>query len=153
MVVQVVKGLTELSQLVMVPVFPLKVNVPLVEPEQMVDPPVTLPPADGEVIVTVVADEVAGAHDPFCTIAWNIVVCVNAPDVYVELVLVILVQVVNGLTELSHPVMVPVFPDNVKVPLVAPEQMVDPPVTLPPTDPGFTVTVVADEVADAHDPL
>ena len=29
-----------------------------------------------------------------------------------------LVHVVNGLTELSHPVMVPVFPLNVKVPLV-----------------------------------
>ena len=65
MVVHVVKGLTELSQLVMVPVFPLNVNVPLVDPEQMVDPPVTLPPTDGEVIVTVVADEVAGVHDPF----------------------------------------------------------------------------------------
>ena len=49
--------------------------------------------------------------------------------------------------------MVPVFPDNVKVPLVAPEQMVVPPVTLPPTDEGFTVTVVADEVAGVHDPL
>ena len=49
--------------------------------------------------------------------------------------------------------MVPVFPDNVKVPLVEPEQIVDPPVTLPPTDEGFTVTVVADEVAGVHDPL
>ena len=65
MVVHVVKGLTELSQLVMVPVFPLNVNVPLVDPEQMVDPPVTLPPTDGEVIVTVVADEVAEVHEPF----------------------------------------------------------------------------------------
>ena len=64
-----------------------------------------------------------------------------------------LVHVVNGLTELSHPVMVPVFPLKVKVPLVAPEQMVEPPVTLPPTDAGFTVTVVADEVAGVHDPF
>ena len=64
-----------------------------------------------------------------------------------------LVHVVNGLTELSHPVIVPVFPDNVKVPLVAPEQMVVPPVTLPPTEPGFTVTVVAEEVAGVHDPF
>ena len=64
-----------------------------------------------------------------------------------------LVHVVNGLTELSHPVIVPVFPLSVNVPLVEPEQIVDPPVTLPPTEPGFTVTVVDDEVADAHDPL
>ena len=49
--------------------------------------------------------------------------------------------------------MVPVFPLSVNVPLVAPEQMVVPPVTLPPTEPGFTVTVVAEEVADAHDPF
>ena len=64
-----------------------------------------------------------------------------------------LVHVVNGLTELSHPVMVPVFPLKVRVPLVEPEQMVDPPVTLPPTEPGFTVTVVAEEVAGVHDPF
>ena len=69
MVVHVVKGLTELSQLVMDPVFPLKVNVPLVEPEQMVDPPVTLPPTDEGFTVTVVDDEVADEHEPFCTIA------------------------------------------------------------------------------------
>jgi hypothetical protein len=64
-----------------------------------------------------------------------------------------LVQVVNGLTELSHPVMVPVFPLKVRVPLVAPEQIVVPPVTLPPTEPGFTVTVVADEVSELQLPL
>ena len=64
-----------------------------------------------------------------------------------------LVQVVNGLTELYHPVIVPVFPLKVRVPLVAPEQIVDPPVTLPPTEPGFTVTVVAEDVAGVHEPF
>ena len=60
---------------------------------------------------------------------------------------------VNGLTELNQFTTDPVFPLNVNVPLVDPEQIVDPPVTLPPTEPGFTVTVVAEEVAGVHDPF
>jgi hypothetical protein len=81
------------------------------------------------------------------------VVCVNAPEVYVEEVLVIEVHVVNGLTELSQLVTEPVFPLKVKVPLVAPEHIVVPPETLPPTDAGLTVTVVAEEVAAVHEPF
>ena len=65
MVVQVLNGDTEDSQLTMDPVCPLSVNVPLVDPEQMVVPPVTLPPALVGLTVTVVAEEVAGAHEPF----------------------------------------------------------------------------------------
>ena len=59
----------------------------------------------------------------------------------------------KGLTELSQLVTDPVFPLKVKVPLVAPEQIVVPPDTLPPTDAGVTVTVVVDDVADEQDPL
>ena len=59
MVVHVVNGLTELSHLKILPVFPLKVNVPLVEPEQMVEPPLTEPPTDVGSTVTVVVDEFA----------------------------------------------------------------------------------------------
>ena len=59
------KGLTELSQLVTEPVFPLKVKVPLVAPEQIVVSPDTLPPTDAGVTVTVVVDDVAAVHEPF----------------------------------------------------------------------------------------
>jgi hypothetical protein len=64
-----------------------------------------------------------------------------------------LVQVVKGLTELNHFTTDPVLPDNVNVPLVEPEHIVEPPVTPPPTEPGLTVTVVADDVAGVHDPF
>ena len=74
-------GLTELSQLVTEPVFPLNVKVPLDKPEQIVVPPETLPPTDAGLTVTVVSDDVADEQEPLCTIAWNLVVCVNAPDV------------------------------------------------------------------------
>ena len=67
--------------------------------------------------------------------------------------MVIAVQVVNGETELSHLTIDPVLPLKVSNPLVDPEQIVVPPVTDPPTDPGRTVTVVADELSVAHEPL
>ena len=72
---------------------------------------------------------------------------------YVDDVLVMVVHVVNGFTELSHLNMLPVFPDKVNVPLVEPEQTVAPPLTEPPTDVGSTVTVVVDEFALEHVPL
>ena len=59
----------------------------------------------------------------------------------------------NGETELSHLSIDPVLPLKVRSPLVEPEQIVVPPVTLPPTDPAPTVTVVADEFTGAHEPL
>ena len=58
-------GLTELSHLSIDPVLPLKVSCALVEPEQIVVPPLTLPPAEAGLIVTEVADEFAAAHEPF----------------------------------------------------------------------------------------
>ena len=59
MVVHVVNGLTEYSQLLIEPVFPLNVSNPLVEPEQIFVPPETLPPTEPAVTVTVVVDEFA----------------------------------------------------------------------------------------------
>ena len=51
-----------------------------------------------------------------------------------------LVHEVNGATELSHLTTLPVLPVKVNAPLVAPEQMVVPPLTLPPTVRGLTNT-------------
>ena len=59
----------------------------------------------------------------------------------------------NGATELSHLRIDPVLPLKVSKPLVEPGQIVVPPVTEPPTEPGLTVTVVADELSAAHEPF
>ena len=75
------KGLTDDSHLVIVPVYPDKVNSPLVLPEQMVDPPVTEPPTEVGSTVTVVSAEIAKLQTPLVTTALNWVVCVKAPEV------------------------------------------------------------------------
>ena len=67
--------------------------------------------------------------------------------------LLIVVHEVNGFTELSHLSIDPVLPLKVSCALVEPEQIVVPPVTVPPTELGSTVTVVDDEFAEAHEPL
>ena len=68
-------------------------------------------------------------------------------------VFAISVQVSNGETELCHLTTGPVWPDKVKRLLVLPEQIVVPPVTVPPTDIGSTVTVVSKEFVAAQTPL
>ena len=62
-------------------------------------------------------------------------------------------QVVPASIDDCHLVIVPVCPESVSKALVLPEQMVVPPATPPPTEVGFTVTVVADELAELHTPL
>jgi hypothetical protein len=57
-----------------------------------------------------------------------------------------LVHVVNGATALSHLTTLPVLPDKVNVPLVAPEQMVVPPLTEPPTLGVLTLTTTESEL-------
>ena len=58
-VVHVVNGETELNQYKTEPELPSNINVPLVEPEQIVVPPLTEPPTEPAVTVTVVVDEFA----------------------------------------------------------------------------------------------
>ena len=62
-------------------------------------------------------------------------------------------QVVPASIDDCHLVTVPVCPESVNNALVLPEQMVVPPATLPPTEVGLTVTVVADELAALQTPL
>ncbi len=59
----------------------------------------------------------------------------------------ILVQEVNGLIEDSQRTTAPVCPAKVNKPLVVPEQIPVPPVTSPPIETAFTVTVIPFEVA------
>jgi hypothetical protein len=75
------------------------------------------------------------------------VVCVNAPDVYVNAVFEMSVQEVNGETDLCHFTTVPTFPDKVSNPLELPEHIDVPPETDPPLVVGETVTVVEVEFA------
>ena len=62
-------------------------------------------------------------------------------------------QLANGATELCHLVTVPVCPAKVSVPLVLPKHTFVPPVTLPPTEVGSTVTVTEMELATEQLPL
>ena len=62
MVVQVVNGATELSHLTTPPVLPLSVNVPLVEPEQIVAPPLAEPAIVGLLTVTTTESELSILH-------------------------------------------------------------------------------------------
>lgn len=151
--VHVVNGDTEDSQRITLPVSPLKVSVGAVLPEQMAEPPVTVPPTAAGVTVTVVEPELAEAHDPLCTTARNCVVAVIVPVTNVLVVLLMVVHVVNGDTDDSHLTTLPVSPLRVSVPPVEPEQIVDPPVTDPPVLGGLTVMVVDVEVADAQAPF
>ena len=64
MVVHVVNGDIELSHLTTVPVLPLNVSKPLVEPVQIFAPPVTLPPTVAGSTDTVVVAEFADEHAP-----------------------------------------------------------------------------------------
>jgi hypothetical protein len=64
MLVHVVNGATALSHLTTLPVLPLNVSVPLVDPVQMLVPPLTLPPTEVGLIVTVVVEEFAMGHVP-----------------------------------------------------------------------------------------
>ena len=68
-------------------------------------------------------------------------------------VFTISVQVLNGDTELCHLTMVPVYPDKVSNPLLLPEQMVVPPVTVPPTETGSTDINAGVEKAVEQTPL
>jgi len=65
----------------MVPVYSARVSNALVLPEQMVVPPVTVPPTEVGSTVTVVAAEFAKLQTPLVTTALNWVVCVKAPEV------------------------------------------------------------------------
>ncbi len=72
---------------------------------------------------------------------------------YVVAVIAIGVHVLNGDTELSQRTTEPVLPVKVNKPLVLPKQIVVPPLTVPATVAGFTVTVVVAEFALVQLPL
>src|SRR6185295_16525754 len=134
------------------PVFPASVIV-VVSPAQIgVAVAVAVPPTLVGFTTTVATVEVAGAHVPLVTIAWNSVVTVNTP--VFKLALIAPAISANGFTPVRdcHWI-VPVFPASVIV-VVSPAQIgVAVAVAVPPTLVGFTTTVATVEVAGAHVPL
>ena len=75
--VVVTKLSSELSQLVMVPVFPASVKVPELDPEQTVASAVTVPPTETGSTVMVAAAEFAEEQTPDFTTALYFVVAVK----------------------------------------------------------------------------
>lgn len=136
MLFHVVNGATDDSQRVIEPVWPDKVKLPGLLPVHMLLVPLIVPPTLAGSTVTVVKVAVAAGQGPLCTTARTRVVAVRfgKEKVFVELVL--LHQSVNGSAAYSHLKISPVYPDKVKVPELAPEQILVPPLTAPPTDNG-----------------
>ena len=64
-----------------------------------------------------------------------------------------LVHVLPPSVENSHLITLPVLPERVRVPLLAPLHTVAVPEVVPPTDVGDTVTVAVEEYTLAQDPL
>jgi len=150
-------GVTQLSvddcHLVTVPVCPDNVNVVLLVPEQTVALPATVPPTDTGLTVIVVSVEFAEEHTPLVITARYLVDIVKLVAVRVFEVFAIS----TGVTQLSvddcHLVIVPVWPDNVSVVLLVPEQTVALPAMVPPTDTRLTVIVASVEFIEEHTPL
>ena len=133
---------------------PVSVSRPLVLPEQIVVPPVTLPPTVFGSTVTVVLTEFASLHTPLLTTVRNMVVATRLPEMYVEVVAPeISVHELNGSDELCHFTTAPVLPESVSKPLGLSKQTVVPPVTVPATVAGSTVTFTEPEVAGLQTPL
>ena len=106
--VQVLNGDTALSHLTTVPTSPVMLSAAAVLPEHIGDAPVMVPAIVPDETVTMVESELAEAQLPLCTTARKAVVAVNGPDEYTVLVSFIIVQVVNGDTELSQRITFPV---------------------------------------------
>jgi hypothetical protein len=144
MIFQLLNGLIALSQRITPPVAPLSVRVPGALAVQIGDvPPLTVPPTEAGVTVTVVGFDSTVLHVPFLTTALNWVVAVKADEVWVVVVLVILFQVLKGEIALSHLKTLPELPLKVSKSDVDPSQIVVPPDTLPATVGASTVTIVA----------
>ena len=143
MLVHVVNGATELSHLTTLPVLPDKVNVPLVDPVQMLVPPLTLPPAVAGVTKTETESVFNILQAPFCTTARKAVDWVNVPVNSDVVVLLILFHDVNGEVELCHLKTFPVFPARLSDGPELPEQIGEPPPDIEPaTVCGVTVIVI-----------
>ena len=68
-VLHVLPPSVELSHLITLPVCPLSVNVPLLEPEQTVALDETVPPTETGLTVIVADEELAAVLTPLCTTA------------------------------------------------------------------------------------
>lgn len=106
--VQVLNGDTELSHRITSPVRPVTVNGPLLDPVQIDVPPVVDPPALSGVTTTTNESLFTDGQLPLPITALKAVLWLKAELVYPVVVLLIGVQVVNGDTELSQRIILPV---------------------------------------------
>ena len=128
------------------------VIAPAFDPEQTVASALIVPPTDiGSTVIVAVA-ELTDEHVPDFMIALYFVVAVKF-KYDCDAVTFAMVALVEKLSEeLSHPVMLPVYPDKVKVPELDPEHTVASALTVPPNDIGSTVIVAAAELTEGHVP-
>jgi hypothetical protein len=150
-------GVTQLStddcHFVIVPVCPDRVRVVLLVPVHTVVLPATEPPTDTGSTVTVASAELAEEHTPLVITARYFVVEVKLVAVRVVVVFAMSTGVTQLSTDDCHFVIEPVWPDNVRVVLLVPEQTVVLPAIVPPTEAGSTVIVASEELAVEHTPL
>src|SRR6185369_651334 len=127
----------------MAPVKPLTLSKPLLDPLQIVFAVPNVPPFDGASTVILMALEFASGHCPFFTMTRYHISDVSAPDVYVLLVLLIVVQGALPLGDDSHLWIAPVKPLTVNKPLFEPLQIVFAVPSVPPLEAASTFNVAA----------
>ena len=108
MSVEVTQLLIEYCHLVMLPVYPDKVNRVLLIPEHTVAEPATEPPTEAGATVMMASVELAGEQIPLVTTALYFVVNIRLIAVYVAVVLAMSVEVSQLSVEYCHLVMLPV---------------------------------------------
>ena len=154
-VIKVLPPSIEYSQLLTVPVWPLKVIVPEFDVAQTV--PVAgakVPPTGTGLTVTVEGVVVRIVHNPLLTVALYNVVVTRLVYVCVAVVLTMFVQVTPPLIENCQFEIDPVCPDKVIVPVFTLAQTVaEVGLSEPATVAGVTVIVAVVEVTIAQAPL
>jgi hypothetical protein len=144
--------LVEYCHLVIVPVYPDRVSVVLLVPEQTVVPPLTEPPTERGSTVIVASAEFVEEQTPLVTTARYFVVAVRFVAVSEVVVLATSFTVLQLSVDHCHFVTEPVCPERVRAVLLVPEQTVVLPATVPPTEAGSTVTVASVEFAEEQTP-
>ena len=140
------------SHLTILPVAPTSVKVLPFAPEQTVALVLTLPPTDVGLMVIVAGAEVIEGQVPLANTALYCVVCVRFVYDCTLVILAMEIQVVPPFVEDSHRETLPVDPVNVRTPVPVPQKEALL-LTVPPTDPGVTVIVAAEEFAILHPAL
>ena len=147
------KGDTALCHLSTEPVFPERVNNPLLEPLQTVTEPAIVPPLEtGSTVITATA-ELVTEQTPPCSMALYFEVVVRLEAVSVFVVLAISAIEAQSSVVFCHLRIDPVCPERVRLVAFVPAQTVADPATVPPTEIGSMVMMATEELASEQIPL